>query len=151
MKRFGDIIFPSFACTVCFNESRSFPFSPPPPPPTHTLSTHTPPHTHTLSLYKAGNRYTINFFLHRLMLVLTTITQNMFNTETKKQLLKIDENSMEIQMPTVFLYLNRTHWDRRTHICVSKLVHYCIFDNGLEPMEHQAVIWTYVGFLSIGH
>ena len=43
-----------------------------------------------------------------------------------------------------------THWGRVSHICVSKLT---IFgsDNGLSPGRRQAIIWTQVGILLIGH
>ena len=44
--------------------------------------------------------------------------------------------------------IHYTHWDRVTHICVSKLT---IFgrDNGLLPGGRQAIIWTNVGLLLI--
>ena len=43
-----------------------------------------------------------------------------------------------------------THWDRLTHICVSKLTIVGI-DNGLSPGRRQAIIWTIwtIGILSI--
>ena len=43
-----------------------------------------------------------------------------------------------------------THWGRVTHICVSKLT-ITGSDNGLSPGRRQAIIWTNVGILSIGH
>ena len=42
-----------------------------------------------------------------------------------------------------------THWDRVTHICVSKLT-IIDSDNGLSPGRRQAIIWTNVGILLIG-
>ena len=41
-----------------------------------------------------------------------------------------------------------THWDRVTHICVSKII---IIgpDNGLSPGQCQAIIWTNAGILLI--
>ena len=52
-----------------------------------------------------------------------------------------------------------THWDRLTHICVSKLrdvyitslVNYTIIgsDNGLSPLRRQPIIWNNDGLLSI--
>ena len=41
-----------------------------------------------------------------------------------------------------------THWDRVTHICVSKLT-IIGSDNGLSPGRCQAVIWTNAGILLI--
>ena len=42
-----------------------------------------------------------------------------------------------------------THWDRVTHICVSKLT-IIGSDNGSSPSRRQAIIWTNVGMLLIG-
>ena len=42
-----------------------------------------------------------------------------------------------------------THWDRVTHICVSKLT-IIGSDNGLAPGRRQAIIWTNAGMLLIG-
>ena len=42
-----------------------------------------------------------------------------------------------------------THWDRVTHICVSKLSTIGS-DDGLSPDRHQAIIWTNAGILLIG-
>ena len=42
-----------------------------------------------------------------------------------------------------------THWDRVTHICVSKLT-IIGSDNGWSPGWRQAIIWTNVGILLIG-
>ena len=42
-----------------------------------------------------------------------------------------------------------THWDRVTHICVSKLSSIGS-DNGLSLGQRQATIWTIAGILSIG-
>ena len=42
-----------------------------------------------------------------------------------------------------------THWDRVTHICVSKLT-IIGSDNGLWPGRRQAIIWTIAGILLIG-
>ena len=42
-----------------------------------------------------------------------------------------------------------THWDRVTHICVSKLT-IIGSDNGLSPGRRQAIIWTNAGILLIG-
>ena len=42
-----------------------------------------------------------------------------------------------------------THWDRVTHICVSKLA-IIVSDNGLAPGRCQAIIWTNAGILLIG-
>ena len=42
-----------------------------------------------------------------------------------------------------------THWDRMTHICVSKLT-IIGSDNGLSPVRCQAIIWTNAGILLIG-
>ena len=41
-----------------------------------------------------------------------------------------------------------THWDRVTHICVSKIT-IIGSDNGLSPDRRQAIIWTNVGILFI--
>ena len=35
-----------------------------------------------------------------------------------------------------------THWGRATHICVSKPSHYWTLDNGLAPIQCQALIWS---------
>ena len=35
-----------------------------------------------------------------------------------------------------------THWGRVTHICVSKPSHYWTLDNGLAPIQCQALIWS---------
>ena len=35
-----------------------------------------------------------------------------------------------------------THWGRVTHICVSKPSHYWTLDNGLAPIQCQAMIWS---------
>ena len=42
-----------------------------------------------------------------------------------------------------------THWDRVTHICVSKLTNIGS-DNGLSPGRRQAIIWTNARILLIG-
>ena len=42
-----------------------------------------------------------------------------------------------------------THWDRVTHICVSKLTNIGS-DNGLSPGRRQAIIWTNAGIFLIG-
>ena len=42
-----------------------------------------------------------------------------------------------------------THWDRVTHICVSKLT-IIGSDNGLSPERRQTIIWTNAGILLIG-
>ena len=42
-----------------------------------------------------------------------------------------------------------THWDRVTHICVSKLT-IIGSDNGLSPGRRQAFIWTNAGIMLIG-
>ena len=42
-----------------------------------------------------------------------------------------------------------THWDRVTHICVSKLT-IISSDNGLSPGRRQAIIWTNAGKLLFG-
>ena len=44
---------------------------------------------------------------------------------------------------------NSSHWDRMTHICVSKLTIIGL-DNGLPPGRRQAIIWTNAGILLIG-
>ena len=41
-----------------------------------------------------------------------------------------------------------THWDQATHICVSKLT-IIASDNGLSPVQRQAIIWTNAGILLI--
>ena len=41
-----------------------------------------------------------------------------------------------------------THWDRLTHICVSKLT-IIVSDNGLSPGRRQTIIWTNTGILLI--
>ena len=41
-----------------------------------------------------------------------------------------------------------THWDRVTHICVSKLTTICSY-NGLLPGQRQALIWANAGILLI--
>ena len=43
---------------------------------------------------------------------------------------------------------NSTHWDRVTHICVSKII-IIASDNGLSPGRRQAIIWTNAGRLLI--
>ena len=43
-----------------------------------------------------------------------------------------------------------THWERVTHICVSKLT-IIGSDNGLSPGRREVIIWTYDGTLLIGH
>ena len=43
-----------------------------------------------------------------------------------------------------------THWGGVTHICVGKLT-IIGSDNGLSPGRRQAIIWTNVGILLIGH
>ena len=35
-----------------------------------------------------------------------------------------------------------THWGRMRHICVSKPSHYWTLDNGLAPIQCQAMIWS---------
>ena len=40
------------------------------------------------------------------------------------------------------------HWDRVTHICISKLTNIGS-DNGLSPGRRQAIIWTNAGILLI--
>ena len=49
----------------------------------------------------------------------------------------------------ILVYKLLTHWDRVTHICVSKLI---IIgpDNGLSPGRRQATIWTSAGISLIG-
>ena len=47
------------------------------------------------------------------------------------------------------LYIDMTHWDRVTHICVSKLI-IIGSDNGLSSSRRQAIIWTNAGILLIG-
>ena len=42
--------------------------------------------------------------------------------------------------------LIKTHWDRLTHICVSKLT-FIASDNGLSSGRRQTLIWTNVGIL----
>ena len=42
-----------------------------------------------------------------------------------------------------------THWGRVTHTCVSKLT-IISSDNGLQPGQRQAIIWTNAGILLIG-
>ena len=42
-----------------------------------------------------------------------------------------------------------THWDRVTHVCVSKLT-IIGSDNDLSPDRRQAIIWTNAGILLIG-
>ena len=42
-----------------------------------------------------------------------------------------------------------THWGRGTHICVGNLISIGS-DNGLSPVQRQAIIWTNAGLLSIG-
>ena len=49
----------------------------------------------------------------------------------------------------VTINLALTHWDRVTHICVSKLT-IIASDNGLSPGRRQAIIWTSAGILLIG-
>ena len=44
---------------------------------------------------------------------------------------------------------NLTHWDRVTHICVSKIT-IIVSDNGLSPGRREAIIWTSAGILLIG-
>ena len=43
-----------------------------------------------------------------------------------------------------------THWGRVTHICVDNLT-INGSNNGLSPGTRQAIIWTNVGILLIGH
>ena len=43
---------------------------------------------------------------------------------------------------------NLTHWDRVTHVCVSK-PGIIGSDNGLSPGRRQAIIWTNAGILLI--
>ena len=50
-------------------------------------------------------------------------------------------------LPVNLEYL--THWDRVTHICISKLPT-ILSDNGLSPGRRQAIIWTNAGILLIG-
>ena len=49
----------------------------------------------------------------------------------------------------LLLDMGLTHWDRATHICVSKLT-IIGSDNGLSPGRCQAIIWTNAGILLIG-
>ena len=48
-----------------------------------------------------------------------------------------------------FAVITLTHWGRVMHICIGDLT---IIDsnNGLSPGQHQAIIWTNAGMLSIG-
>ena len=46
-------------------------------------------------------------------------------------------------------YLALTHWDRVTHICVSKLT-IIGSDNGLSPDRRQAIVWNNPGIVLIG-
>ena len=46
--------------------------------------------------------------------------------------------------------LDLTHWGRVTHICVGNLT-IIGSDNGLSPGRRQAITWTNVGILLIGH
>ena len=48
-----------------------------------------------------------------------------------------------------FIQGNLAHWDRVTHICVSKLT-IIDSDNGLSPDRRQAIIWTSAGILLTG-
>ena len=41
-----------------------------------------------------------------------------------------------------------THWGQEMHICVSKLT-IIDSDNGLLPVQHQAIMWTNSGILLI--
>ena len=50
---------------------------------------------------------------------------------------------------SIYFSLELTHWDRVTHICVSKITIIGSY-NGLSPGRHQAIIWTSVGILLIG-
>ena len=50
---------------------------------------------------------------------------------------------------SVYIALRLTHWDRVTHIWVSKLT-IIGSDNGLSPARRQAIIWTDAGTLLIG-
>ena len=47
------------------------------------------------------------------------------------------------------VYWRISHWDRVTHICVSKLT-IIGSDNGLVPGRRQAIIWSNAEILSIG-
>ena len=49
-----------------------------------------------------------------------------------------------------YIHVALTHWDRVTHICVSKLT-IIGTNNGLSPGRRQAIIWTNAGILLIGH
>ena len=42
-----------------------------------------------------------------------------------------------------------THWDRVTHICISKLA-FIASDNGLSPGRRHAIIWINAGILLLG-
>ena len=48
-----------------------------------------------------------------------------------------------------FTHVILTHWGRVRHICAGNLT-IIGSDNGLSPGQHQAIIWTNVGLLSIG-
>ena len=62
-----------------------------------------------------------------------------------------DEKSSMVQVRPCCLTSSKplTHWDRVTHICVSKLI-IIDSDNGLSPVWRQAIIWTNAGILLIG-
>ena len=48
------------------------------------------------------------------------------------------------------LYKELTNWGRVTHICVGNVT-IIGSDNGLSPGRRQAITWTNVGILLIGH
>ena len=72
------------------------------------------------------------------------MTLGRWHSNKSKLLVKIKENNQN----TCIVYL-LTHWDRVTHICVSKLT-IIASDNGLSPGRRQANIWTSAGILLIG-
>ena len=53
-------------------------------------------------------------------------------------------------MGWLITWIHLTHWGRVTHMCAGKLTN-IDSDNGLSPERRQAIIWTNVGILLIGH
>ena len=65
----------------------------------------------------------------------------------------VDKSETEVRIVTQpithYPQFKLTHWDRVTHICISKLT-IIGSDNGLLPGQRQAIIWTNARILLIG-
>ena len=84
---------------------------------------------------------------HRLSIIYNPFMLTSFIPATRHFLLTVAFRHCSMPyMPAALAWL--THWDRVTHVCVSKLS-IIGSDNGLSPYRRQAIIWTNAGILWI--